>query len=111
MSEQLSTLTPVPPKRLWLAFGFWLALLAANIVTAYTAISAVTAGGAIVDFLPSFQSNQLIGIAFDEFRWWCSTRRYHCGSGSSFSRNWLDFECLVEIRPIEPYTDCVVSLA
>ena len=45
MSEQPSTSTPVQPKRLWLAFGLWLALLAANLVTSYAVISASTVGG------------------------------------------------------------------
>jgi len=61
MSEQLSTLTPVPLKRLWLAFGFWLALLAANIVTAYTAISAVTAGGLLSIFFQAFNRTSSSG--------------------------------------------------
>jgi hypothetical protein len=54
MSEQPSTSTPVQSKRRWLAFGFWLALLAANIVTSYAAISAVTAGGLLSIFFQAF---------------------------------------------------------
>jgi hypothetical protein len=54
MSEQPSTSIGGQSKRRWLAFGFWLALLAANIVTAYAAISAVTAGGLLSIFFQAF---------------------------------------------------------
>ena len=54
MSEQPVVLHRPHLKRRWLAFGFWLALLAANIVTAYAAISAVTAGGLLSIFFQAF---------------------------------------------------------
>ena len=63
MSEQPSTSTPAQPKRLWLAFGLWLALLIANIVTSYAVISASTVGGWMAVFFQTLmRSNSSITI-------------------------------------------------
>ena len=61
MSEQPSTSTSGQSKRRWLAFGFWLALLAASIVTSYAAISAVTTGGLLSIFFQAFNRTSSSG--------------------------------------------------
>lgn len=59
MSEQPAVPSVSHNKRRWLAFGFWLALLAANIVTAYAAISGVLTGGLMSAFSQAFNRSSL----------------------------------------------------
>ncbi len=63
MSEQPAVPTVAHNKRRWLAFGFWLALLVANIVTVYAAISAVTAGGLLSIFFQAFSRGGSLGAS------------------------------------------------